>query len=57
MNKFILKYTENYVLSIYSLSSFKDYVYKDLDFYMRVRAYEKHVCGKQPLRKRRDEDG
>ena len=25
----------------------KDNIYKDIDFYMRVGAYEKHVSGKQ----------
>ena len=35
--------------SIYSLSFFKDNINKDLDFHVRVRAYEKRVSGKQPL--------
>ena len=36
------------VLSIYLLRLFKDNIDKDLDFHMRVRAYEKRVSGKQP---------
>ena len=46
---------ENKVLSIYSLSFFKDYINKVLDFHVRVRAFEKRVSGKQPLQNIFDE--
>ena len=44
----VLKYVENWALSIYSLSFLKDDLNKDLDFYVRVREYEKRVSRKQP---------
>ena len=49
VNKCVLKYAENLVLSIYSLSFLTDNINKDLDFHVRVCAYEKCVSGKQPL--------
>ena len=41
-------HTKIIVLSIYSTTFLKDSIYKDLDFYVRERAYEKRVRGKQP---------
>ena len=34
---------------MYLLSFIKHNIYKDLDFYVSVRAYEKRVSRKQPL--------
>ena len=36
------------ILSIYSHSFFKGDLYKDLDFYVCICAYEKRVSEKQP---------
>ena len=45
----MLKRTETYTPFIYLLSFSIGNIQINLDFYVRVRAYEKRVNGKQPL--------
>ena len=49
LNEYILNYTENSILSFYSIGYSMSKLYNDFNFSVRTRTYEKRVSGMQPL--------